>query len=62
MTRTCHTCEHLSLCVFYRAVDHAIRDTNLHMVDVNQPSSSPTSFIRVFETIAVVCTQYKATP
>lgn len=61
MTRSCYNCQHQRLCHFERSVHDAI-DSNLHMVDTNQQVKSPSSFIRIFETLATVCIQFKEVP
>lgn len=56
--RSCYNCAHSPVCKFRDGVQAAVTH-NIGMVDTDQPSSSPKSFIRIFETIAIVCKLFR---
>lgn len=58
--RSCYECQHKNLCSLHRSVERDIR-RHLDFIDVDQQSHSPTCFVRIHATVAIVCTKYKET-
>lgn len=56
--RSCYNCVHSDLCRLRHAVDRALQD-NIGMIDVDLPSSSPSSFINVFKPLAAACRRFE---
>lgn len=61
MNRTCYDCQNHRVCGLRRDADEMIL-RNLHHIDVDVPSGSEKSFIRIFDTLGAICTQFKVNP
>jgi hypothetical protein len=60
--RSCYRCSHQPVCRMTDAVMRAL-DNHMHgFVDVNRQATDERSWIRIFDTLAVVCTKFDPRP
>ena len=58
MRRSCYSCQHQPVCRMHDSVSEALGKHRSGFVNVDLPANDEKSWIRVFDTLAVICTKF----